>query len=210
MDVEHQVSSDINEDTEIHLTYIIFLVIGIFAIIIVISCIYSTWLWRNDYYRLSGLMTATIHIVDTLSDAFFIVNITFYDDYPSRKLYIMLVISIMFMIIPAFITLYQLHSAINKWKRNDQLSQWISYNVTLLYFLSVITGSAFAGIELCTSHLFNLEHFQMPLSKTQLLKFKTKRIYSTVIFEVKTIYQSNPYCIYCYYVVNEYKYIIHS
>ena len=91
------------------------------------------------------------------------------------------------MVVPTFATLYQLYVAIDKWKRIDLLNQWISERVHLLYFLSIITGSAFAGIELCTSNLFNLTLFQMPLSKTRLLRFKTKRIYSTVMFEVKII-----------------------
>ena len=91
-----------------------------------------------------------------------------------------------FIIVPATITLAQLHKAIKKWKRvSDDLNVWISENVTILYMMSMISGSSFSAVGLCNSNLFNLEKFDMGLSRTQIMSFGAKRIYSTVLMEVE-------------------------
>merc|ERR1712003_267276 len=53
----------------------------------------------------------------------------------------------------------------------------------MLYMISILCGSSFTGIELCRSNLFRLPIFDIPLTKKAALNFKTKKIYSTVIFE---------------------------
>ena len=81
-------------------------------------------------------------------------------------------------------TIYQLHAAIKQWKKYDPLCQWLSHNIKLLYFISIITGSSFSAVEICTSNLYNLNIFDMPLSKTQIIQYQTNSVYSTVLFEV--------------------------
>ena len=101
-----------------------------------------------------------------------------------------MIIAMIFIVLPILISLYQLHQAINKWKRNDELSQWISDNVQILYVTSVLTGSSFAGVALSTSNAFGLyqtslplNQTSLPLNKTQRLKFGIKRMYSIVLLE---------------------------
>ena len=85
---------------------------------------------------------------------------------------------------PSLLTVYQLYKSIDKWRRDDILTQWLSRNIKLIYFISIITGSSFAAIELCTSNLFNLGYFDMPLSGAQFMEFQTKSVYSIVLLEV--------------------------
>ena len=92
---------------------------------------------------------------------------------------------IIFVVLPVILTLYQLHKEINKWKRiNDELSEWINKHINLLYTFSVITGLSFTGVKLCTSNLFNLNQFDIPLNEMDLNKFQTKKMYSIVLCEV--------------------------
>ena len=167
---------------------IIYSTILSFIFIIVISTIYSKCIEINDFYSIGALVAVAIHFNDSLSDVLFCVDITLQPEYPSSQLSSILWSSIIFLIVPSLLTVYQLYKSINEWKRNDKLTQWLSNNLKLLYFISIITGSGFAAVELCTSNLFNLGYFDMPLSKAQVMKFQTKSIYSIVLVEVKLLY----------------------
>ena len=83
-----------------------------------------------------------------------------------------------------FITLIQLHIEINEWKKNDHLNQWMFEHITKLYVISVVCGSSFTAVQLCSSNLFGLTMFDLPLNTLQRSAFYTKRIYSNVFFEV--------------------------
>ena len=184
--VNNATATEVNA-TSLNLQLIIYSVLGFFIILITISLIYSWFIKVNDFYRVTSLIAVAIHFNDALSDAFFCVDVSQQPNYPTNKLLFgILLLSVTFIIIPSTLTLYQLYKAINKWRRDDKLSQWLSKNTQLLYFISVITGSSFAAIELCTSNLFNLRYFDMPLSEAKLMEFKTKRIYSIVLLEVKS------------------------
>ena len=163
---------------------IIILLLIVAVVWILIASIYSKLISINDFYRIGALVTVTVHINDTVSDALFCANVPLHSEYPGNNLFLIFNLSIVFLALPAVITLYQLHSGIKRWKGNDELSQWLSNNIKLLYFVSVITGNSFVGIELCTSNLFNLSWFDMPLSRHQLLQFQTNSIFSIILFEV--------------------------
>ena len=162
----------------------IYIVMGVFIIIIIISYIYSNCISINNFYSLSSLITAAIHTYDTFSDILFIINITHQPEYPSIVPLSLLIVSIIFVVLPVMVSFYQLHHEMNKWRRNDDLGQWITENITLLYIVSVITGSAFSGIQLCCSNLFNLHQFDMPLNQFERNKFQNKKMYSIVLGEV--------------------------
>ena len=138
----------------------------------------------NNFYSVGALITAAIHTNDTLSDILFIINITHQPEYPSIIPLSLLTVSIIFVVLPVILSLYQLHHEINKWRKNDDLGQWITENITILYFLSVITGSSFSGVQLCCSNFFNLYQFDMPLNQFELNKFQNKKMYSIVLCEV--------------------------
>ena len=137
-------------------------------------------------------MSAIICFNDTLSDALFTITIS--NDLRdashteiSMPLTIMLVASISFIVLPCLITLIQLSKEIAIWKRvSDDLNAWFSQNMTIVYIASIFMGSSFAAVELFNSNLFNLEIFDMGLSRTQLMGFNVKRIYSLVLLEVQS------------------------
>ena len=173
----------VKKQTSVDNPCLVFILLGVFAMII-ISWIYAKCISRNDFFSVSSLITASIHIIDGYSDILFIVSISNQSVYPSTESVILMVASIVFVVLPLIITLFQLQHEINKWRRNDDLKQWINENVTLLYVLSVITGSSFSGVEICVSNLLNLHQFDMPLSKMALNNFQTKKMYSIVLCEV--------------------------
>ena len=162
---------------------ILLILIGSMLIVIIISYIYSSYCKINDYYRVGALFTAAAYIIDTFSDVLFAVNISHGNEY-GQILFVLFVLSIVFIVVPVILSVYQLYKAINEWQRIDILKEWISDNVTILYFLSILTVGSFGAIELCTSNLFNLSQFDMPLSKHQLRQYKTRRLYSTILLEV--------------------------
>ena len=162
----------------------IYTMLGVFIIVIIRSYIYSKYISINDFYKVGALIKAAIHINDTLSDILFILNITEQPEYPSIVPMLLLIASIFFVVLPVIMSLYQLHHEINKWKRNYDLGQWITENITILYALSMITGSSFCSVELCTSNLFNLNKFDMPLNQMELHNFQNKKICTMVLGEV--------------------------
>eukprot|EP01084_Bolivina_argentea_P284660 487939_1 len=159
---------------------------GFLFFIIVLSFIYSRKWKQNDFYRLSALITAALHMLDMVSDVSFCLQTTAHPDFnSSTSLFIIFTGSAIFILLPLSLSLYQLHSVINKkWMNaSSELKGWIHDNVTILYLLSFLTGSSFTAIELCHSNLFNLIQFDIPLSKREISLFKTLRIYSTIAFE---------------------------
>ena len=164
--------------------YIIAILCTILFIIVLVSWIYSKCININDFYKLGALIQASIHIVDTYSDIIFVISISYLADYPSKILSLLLVFSVIFIIFPVLIGLLQLNKEIKIWKRNDDLKEWISDNITFLYILSIITGSSFTAIQLCSSNIFNLHLFGMPLNKMEMQHYQTQRLFSTVLLEV--------------------------
>ena len=93
----------------------------------------------------------------------------------------------LFLISPIVVNIIQLQKAIDKWtKDNDTraiISPWIASYGKILYLLTIITGSAFGAVELCDSHLFQLEVFSLDLPKRHKQVFKNQRIFSIVLLE---------------------------
>eukprot|EP01084_Bolivina_argentea_P215046 365055_1 len=94
------------------------------------------------------------------------------------------ILCVIFIIVPTSITLIQLYHATSKhWNRNDEIRAWMTQYIYILYMISIVCGSAFTGIQLCRSNMFDLPVFDMPLTRKDALKFETKKkIYITIIF----------------------------
>ena len=122
----------------------------------------AKYIRQNDYIKAGSILKASIHIMDTVSDIFLqSLYLHFISrSWPSDLLQYQ------------YLLHYQLYHATNKWKRSDELSRWISDNISILYIVSVLSGSSFAGIAICTSNAFGLYQTSMPLDKTQLLTRK--------------------------------------
>ena len=74
--------------------------------------------------------------------------------------------SILFIILPMFANIIQLHKEItSKWINDCNtktiVAVWIQRNVKFLYFLSFITGNSFSALEICNSGLFGIIWFEM-------------------------------------------------
>eukprot|EP00483_Globobulimina_turgida_P010775 UN10796 len=166
--------------------HIVILIIScIFILIITTSFIDSKFLRKNDFYKIGALLLAAMHCLDILCAIFFAIHISIHPNFrQSSELIIIFILTLICIIISICITLCQLYHTTNKhWIKNDELRSWLSEYTYLLYMLSIICGGAFNGIQLCRSNLFNLCVFDIPLNKKQMLHFRTKKLYSTVLLQ---------------------------
>eukprot|EP01083_Nonionella_stella_P014660 41166_1 len=124
-----------------------------------------------------------IQTLDMLSDCFFAVNVSIRRNMDS-KYSLPMIFAIIFIVLPAFVTIFQLHFQCKRWIHlSDQVREWLSRNLKELYFLSFCTGSAFAAITLVNSYVFQLGLFDMGLTSKELKAFMYKRVYSVVLLE---------------------------
>ena len=161
--------------------------------IILLCCILFGIAWldskcccrRNDHFQISALIAALIQILDMFSDIFFAINaLSHYNDTDSFQGLLIFILSVVFILFPIIISLYQLHSASSKyWLYNNRIREWLLSYSKLLYIVSVITGSSFAAIQIFNSNLFGLDIFCMGIPKQYLLSFTTKKVYSIILFE---------------------------
>ena len=94
---------------------------------------------------------------------------------------------VFFIVLPLIANLIQLHHAIQVWI-SDKYSKytvqtWIRSYLRILYTITILTGSAFAAVDICNSNIFHLPWFNMGLNKRQKALFKNQRILSTVLME---------------------------
>ena len=162
------------------------LIAGVALLLIGISWIDAKFIRQNDFYQIGPLFSALFHILDTWTDVFFALQCISHPDFVlgsfSSTLFIIFLLSLVFIIIPLAFTLYQLYSVSNKhWSKNDDLRGYLSGHLYSLYMVSIICGSSFAGIKLFRSRVFNLSVFDIPLTKQQSLHFETKKVYSTIL-----------------------------
>ena len=140
----------------------------------------------NDHFEPTPIISLTLQSVDMISDCFFIAQINIENKIDPKPEYrIIFIASICFVVIPAFTSLFQLFSYARKhWIRNDRSKRWLSNYSALLLLCSICTGSSFVAVALFNTYIFKLNIFDMGLTRKQLTKFSTRRIYSIVLLEV--------------------------
>merc|ERR1712228_946303 len=104
------------------------------------------------------------------------------------------------------ITIYQLKSALSKWRKNDELNAWLTKYIQMLYFFSIVSGSSFVAVQICTSGAFSHRLTNMPLNKHNVLAFKSKILYATVILE--NVPQLILQCLYLWLTLKMNEYIV--
>ena len=140
----------------------------------------------NDYFAVTPIIRLTLQSVDMISDCFFIaqINLDNVKD-PSTAYDVLFYASIVFVVVPALASLFQLFFyARKKWIRNKRARAWLSKYSALLLFSSLCTGSSFVAVAIFNTYIFRLKVFNMGLTTKQLRKFSTRRIYSIVLLEV--------------------------
>ena len=66
------------------------------------------------------------------------------------------------------------------------IKAWLGSNLKALYFLAILLGgSTFTAVKICNSNLFYFNVFNMGLTNRQKSLFKNKRLFSTVLLEVR-------------------------
>ena len=128
---------------------------------------------------------------DNKIDAFFVIELWFSGGIESNRnnewILFLFPFGCLFIILPLIANLYQLNNAIKDWiVDNDTrhiLQPWFLRYGKILYLLTIVCGSAFTGVELCDTHMFQLPIFSLDIPKRQKQIFKNKRIYSVVLME---------------------------
>ena len=167
--------------------YILIAAVGVFVIVGIFGYIDSRCIRINDFYKVGPLSTAAIQGLDMLSDCFLAIDISLTKDItPSKPFGIFLYLCIGFIIIPSLISLFQVYYYASKiWGDDTKTREWLLKYSKWLYIVSIFMGSSFTAVEIVNSSLFGLSYFEMNLSNRQMIAFKTQRIYSVVILEVK-------------------------
>ena len=168
-------------------TYRIIIIVLICLFVVVVSssyidarCIRGR---RNDFYSPSSLLFAVFQISDLISDIFFSLQIWLISTVEME----IKVSSVIFIVLPVTLSLIQLFMAVQRWRAlgNDTLTAWLRNYAFWLYALSLVTGSAFSGTQVCRSDMFGLSQFAMPLNENQIVGFQSKKLWTTVMLEVK-------------------------
>ena len=177
-----------SEDLASTFTYATIGIIAFILLICVVGYIDARCIRVNDYFNVMSIVTAGLQLLDTVSDCFFAVEISIKAT-ENDTYYIALGFAIIFIVLPTIMSLLQLYRHLGKhWSTNDaddRLRFYLTTYTRPLLLISMIFGSSFTAISLLNSNLFNLPIFNMNLTKQQLKKFGTKRVYSVILFEVK-------------------------
>ena len=168
---------------------------GIYAVLLfLIFCSFmdSKWVRINHYHNVGALVIGSVQLMDVVYDCLFSIKISLdysFESSASSSLLVLLWLSVGFIVLPVLVTLVQLYFEMKEWRRySDELQQWLKQNTTLLYMVSAVTGSSFVAVRVCSSNFFNLKQFALPINEMQKAMFVTKRLYSSVLMEVKFLF----------------------
>eukprot|EP01083_Nonionella_stella_P077275 210925_1 len=139
---------------------------------------------KNDYLQITLIVGISLQTMDMLSDCFFAINMGIWSKINPIYVYV-LILSVTFVIVPCVFSIgqYVLHSRKHWLHSSDKVQGWLASRSNMLYFTSFITGSSFAAVSLCNSYFFQLDAFDMGLTKKQIQAFAYKRVYSVVLLE---------------------------
>ena len=161
----------------------VILVVAVSTLIIIASYIDAYYIGgrRNDFYRSNALISAVFQILDLVSDVFFCLKLLSYEP---KYLFIA---AAAFIVLPITLSIGQLYVAVQQWRSlgKDTVTTWLLNYSYWLYALSLLTGSAFSGTQICRSDMFGLPQFGLPLNDHQIIGFQSKKLWSTVMLEVE-------------------------
>eukprot|EP01083_Nonionella_stella_P268601 908140_1 len=162
-----QYEQDLNDlESSYETIFIVF--VSLFAIMGLGAWSDAKYIRSNDYLKINQILGMAIQTLDMLSDCFFAINVSIRRNMDS-KYSLPMIFAIIFIVLPAFVTIFQLHFQCKRWIHlSDQVREWLSRNLKELYFLSFCTGSAFAAITLVNSYVFQLGLFDMGLTSKEL------------------------------------------
>merc|ERR1712173_205613 len=155
------------------------IIIGMLSVGALIAFIHSKFISVNHFFKIGCLLAAIAHLNDAVSDILFAAQIR----PDSLELWIIFICSIVFVVVPAAISIFQLQRALAEWRQNDELKAWLSKYVSFLYLFSILSGSSFVAVQVCTSGAFSHRLTNMPMNKHNVLRFKSKILYWTVVLE---------------------------
>ena len=94
---------------------------------------------------------------------------------------------VFFVILPLIVNLTQLHNKIQVWVTDTYskhtVQAWMRSYLRMLYMITILSGSAFAAVDICNSNIFHISLFNMGLNQRQQAMFKNQRILSIVLME---------------------------
>eukprot|EP01084_Bolivina_argentea_P209705 357148_1 len=145
---------------------------------------------KNDHLVITAILSSLFQTLDMVSDIFFCIEVWHTYNAHSKgtskrtQFLIICILSVIFIIIPILISLYQLYRASAKeWLADNRIREWLKTYTPLLYFSSIITGSSFNAIQIFNSNLYGLDIFYMGLHRKHIMSFSTKKLHSIIVFE---------------------------
>ena len=125
--------------------YILATIVTIFLLLTLFGWIDSRFIHYNELFEATAIIGAMLYTTDFISDFFFCIQL-----FVAQKTFYFL-LSIMFIIVPIGLNLYQLNRSIKTWVRDTETrevtSLWIHKYLSLLYFVSIISASSFTAVK---------------------------------------------------------------
>ena len=152
----------------------------VFAIIVIY---HDFCYWKADCTRIAGIVRFGSYILDFWSDVVFTLSLINCNKCNKSLLWSGLV----FIILPYLWNIVLLSRYQNIWCKDatirERLYIWfVSYQCSI-YVLTILTGSAFATVELCNSYALGIDFLCMGLTERHLTEFKNSRSYPNLLFE---------------------------
>ena len=151
---------------------------------------------------LVSLFKFLLYLLDSVSDTFFCINLfyMYLDDHSEIDL-ILLIASIIFIIVPCLLSLYEMERFISRSIKQDSndkvMIQYFKQHSYKLYVICLLIGNFHATILLFTSNLFDLQTFKLSINENKLLSLQNKYfIHSTIFENVPQLIISIVYSIY--------------
>jgi len=168
---------------------------------------YAHMKYRNhDDVNFMAVFMFGLYAWDVFSDIFFASDVWALYQSPDHSLYLyenwshrdanwilfgLFAASSFFIVFPMVMSFVALFIAQKDWRKDTEISEtystrideWLGSNSAKLSFLSFISGSSFAAVELVNSRVFGLDLFCMNLAKKHLDAFNQHRLWSVVFSE---------------------------
>ena len=180
------------EQLSAYFNWVLGSLIGFSSLMLLVGWIFAFAKHNNGSFKWDAIIVFAVYAIDFFSDLFFCGKLYIlwtderlkYNDY----YFVLLCLSILFLVVPMISNIVQLHNEVGKWTKDDILIEidmpgWISTYMKFVFIIALICGSSFSAVNLSNSRFLEMSLFTMNLPQYHRKLFETKRFFSIVLFE---------------------------
>ena len=170
-------------------TYTIYGFVGFVVLIAIVVGFIQSYAWDVTIF-LGCILLYGLYTCDFYSDIMFSIqlyNHSFNNDGKTTNIFWFFIASLVFLLFPVLGSIASYLRTQSNWESDasigDRVRGWLRDWSTYLLFLTLLSGSSFAAINMVNCRLFGHPLFCMGLSHRHLKKFENQRLYSVIILE---------------------------